>query len=299
MSHTPAPRRCDLHTHSTASDGTDPPEALAQFARDAGLDAFALTDHDTTAGLPAAQHAADALGIGFVPGIELSADPAFDQDAPARGTLHILGYGIQPDHPALAKLERWLRDVRADRNPGIVEKLNDLGLEIDYAEVQRAAQDEAGQAAVIGRPHIAQVMVQKGYAASIPDAFARYIGEGAAAHVRKDRLSPADAIDALHRARGLAVLAHPVQLRLADDDALPALVARLVELGLDGIEAQHSDHTESDVKRFQTLAQRFGLLTTGGSDYHGKRKDLRMGTPPVPMSVYDQLRNAHRARISC
>ena len=294
MSHESAPRTCDLHTHSTASDGTDPPDALAQLAKDAGLDAFALTDHDTTAGLRAAQQAADAIGIAFVPGIELSADPAFDDQAPARGTLHILGYGIDPADPALEKLQHWLRDARADRNPRIVERLRELGLDIDYAEVERAAQADGGQ--VVGRPHIAQVMVRHGYVKSIHEAFARYIGEGAAAHVRKDRLSPEDAIGAIHHAGGLAVLAHPVQLHTPDAGALEHLLARLVDLGIDGIETRHSDHTAADVKHFTALAERFHLLSTGGSDYHGARKGIGLGQPRVPLAVYDRLVAAQKAR---
>ncbi len=228
-------------------------------------------------------------GLAFVPGIELSADPSLlgaaandqlpaQEQPPAKGTLHILGYFVRHDDPELARLEQWLREARADRNPRIVERLNELGANITYEEVKQAA---GGQ--VIGRPHIAQVLVKKGYVKSVHEAFARYIGEGAAAHVRKDRLSAADAIAAIHHAGGLAVLAHPVQLHLPRPGDLPSMVARLAALGLDGIEARHSDHTAADVKQFEQLATRHGLIATGGSDYHGKRKTVALVGRACPL----------------
>ncbi|MFW6060437.1 MAG: PHP domain-containing protein [Phycisphaeraceae bacterium] len=285
-------RSCDLHLHSTASDGTDAPAALAALARDAGLSAFALTDHDTTAGLSDAAAAAEAIGIPFVPGIELSADPTLGGAAEARGTLHVLGYFVRHDDPQLQQLEEWLREARAQRNPRIIERLNELGVDIDNDEVEAVA---GGQ--VVGRPHIAQVLVKKGYVRSVHEAFARYIGEGAVAHVRKDRLAAADAIAAIHHAGGLAALAHPVQLHLPDPEELEPIVARLVMLGLDGIETHHSDHTAADVKRFERIAKRHGLVTTGGSDYHGTRKATHLGEPRVPLAVYEALVEAHRQRM--
>lgn len=292
---------CDLHMHSTASDGTDPPESLPTLAKDAGLAAIALTDHDTAAGLPACADAASRVGIAFVPGIELSADPRVaaslsETDAPgipATGTLHILGYFIRHDDPQLAKLEGWLREARAQRNPQIVSRLNQLGVKIDYDDVIELA---GGR--VVGRPHIAQVLVRKGYVKSIHEAFVRYLGEGAAAHVRKDRLAADRAIDAIHHAGGLAMLAHPVQLRLPRPAALEHLVARLKDLGLDGIETRHCDHSARDTAHFEDLANRFDLLTTGGSDYHGSRKTCRLNDSRVPYSAYEALLGAHTARAA-
>ncbi len=285
---------CDLHIHSTASDGTARPAELAVLAQRAGLAAIALTDHDTTAGLPECAQACAERNIAFVPGIELSADPgrirtgrsANDVNA-RRGTLHILGLFVRHDEPRLLKVQEKLLRARADRNPAIIAKLNELGVRIDEQEVI----DEAG-GQVVGRPHIAAVLLRKGYVKSIQDAFARYIGEGAAAYARKDRLSPDEAIDAIHRAGGLAMLAHPVQLRCESLDELRLLVRSLRDVGLDGIETRHSDHRPMDVEHFEELAVDLDLLTTGGSDYHGTRKSIALGSQQVPFEVYERLREA-------
>ncbi|MEM6853937.1 MAG: PHP domain-containing protein [Planctomycetota bacterium] len=297
---------CDLHLHSTASDGTDAPQDLPRLCQAAGLSAFALTDHDTTAGVAACADAARKLKIDFVPGIELSANPDLDGDGRPVGSLHLLGHFIDPDHPHLAEISERLRLARAERNPLIIEKLNQLGVRITYDEVLELAAPAPGNGAlgrgafasisseqvIVGRPHIGQVLVNKGYVKSIHEAFAKYIGSNGAAYARRDLLSAAEAIEAIHAAGGRATLAHPVQLELANDAELEHTVARLVDLGLDGIETRHSDHTAGDVKRFGRLAERFKLLTTGGSDYHGSRKSIALGSQRVPWSVYDQLRSA-------
>ncbi|MEO1237741.1 MAG: PHP domain-containing protein [Planctomycetota bacterium] len=284
---------CDLHLHSTASDGTDGPGDLAKLCRAAGLDAFALTDHDTTAGLAEAAAAARREKIGFVPGIELSADPDLAGTGVSRGTLHLLGYFIDADSPGLAELTARIHRARERRNPEIVERLDGLGVRISYDEVVSLARSlSPGRDPVVGRPHIAQVLVDKGYVKSIHEAFSRYLGAGGAAHVRRDRLSAAEAIQTLHAAGGLVSMAHPVQLKLADDAALERAVATLRDLGLDAIETRHSDHTPADVRRFDQLAERFGLLTTGGSDYHGSRKSVPLNQQRVSIAVYDRLRRA-------
>ncbi len=291
---------CDLHLHSTASDGTDPPRTLARLAQDAGLSAFALTDHDTTAGLAEAQTQAHALGLAFVPGIELSADPASilpnsDAEAapPVRSTLHILGYFIDNQAPGLTQTLSKLQDARAQRNPAMVQKLNELGIDLSYAEVQALAAEEG--AAVVGRPHIAQALLNRGEVSTIAEAFTRYLSATGLAHVRKDRLTAADAIAAIHDAGGLAVLAHFVQLRLPDD-TLDHAIHRLADLGLDGIETHHADHTPADRQRAQAYAQQYQLTCTGGSDYHGRRKPIALGSQDVPMDLYHQLRDAHARR---
>ncbi len=291
---------CDLHTHSTASDGTDAPEDLPTLAKQAGLSAIALTDHDTTAGLEAFLDAAKTARIKAVPGIELSADPAIlhpdtDPDSeqpPSVGTLHILGYFIQPGAPHLAEVQTQLREARAQRNPQMIARLNELGMDIHYDEVIEAADGH-----IIGRPHIGQVMMQKGYVKSIHEAFSRYLGGRGEAYVRKDRLSAEQAIQAIRDADGLAVLAHPTQLGLESASQLEHAVARLKTLGLDGIETRHSDHTPRDTESFTRLAKKIGLLTTGGSDYHGSRKTLTLGNPKIPYPVYEDLLEAHRQRI--
>jgi predicted metal-dependent phosphoesterase TrpH len=284
---------CDLHMHSTASDGQDAPETLARLAKKAGLSAIALTDHDTTAGLAAAAAAARRARIRFVPGIELSADPQLGSphaDA-RRGTLHILGMFIRHDAPSLKAIEARLLEARRQRNPQIVANLNALGVKITYDEVVALAPG------VVGRPHIAQVMVNKGYVKSIHEAFAKYIGEGKPAYARKDRLTAAQAIDAIHDAGGLAMLAHPVQLKL-DADELEHAVATLVKHGLDGIETQHSDHTAAMVEQYRALARQYDLLECGGSDYHGPRKPVELGSQRVAFDVYEALQAAWKAQAA-
>ncbi|MEM8738819.1 MAG: PHP domain-containing protein [Planctomycetota bacterium] len=300
---------CDLHMHSSASDGTDLPGDLPRLCRDAGLGAFALTDHDTTAGLAACGAAAGRLKIDFVPGIELSVDPDLDRaregrssGVPGQGTMHLLGYFVDPEHPPLVEIVERLRVARAERNPRIVEKLSEQGIRIDYGEVVAVAQGggrnagaERGVAEVepvIGRPHIAQVLLQKGYVKSIHEAFVKYLGVGGGAHVRRDRLAAAEAIEVIHTAGGVVSLAHPVQLRAADNAALEHTVSRLKLLGLDGIETGHSDHTPADVRRFTGLAQAMGLVATGGSDYHGSRKPIGLNSERVPIEVMYRLRDA-------
>lgn len=287
---------CDLHMHSTASDGTDAPEALPRLCQAAGLSGLALTDHDTTTGVAACAAAAKKLKLTFVPGIELSANPDLNETGTPVGSLHLLGHYIDPDHAHLSEITRRLGRARAERNPLIIEKLNGLGVRITYDEVlelaETGASPEAPAPVMVGRPHIGQVLVNKGYVKSIHEAFARYIGSNGAAYARRDLLGAAEAIEAIHAAGGLVTLAHPVHLAAADAAELEHTVARLVDMGLDGIETRHCDHTPGDVKRFERLAERFRLLTTGGSDYHGSRKSIALGSQRVPMAVCDRLSQA-------
>lgn len=302
---------CDLHTHSRASDGTDSPGDLPRLAKQAGLSAIALTDHDTTAGLTEFLDAAKKAKVKAVPGIELSADPAVLTDTngradpslrglrglrgrglPGRGSLHILGYFIRHDAPHLVQIEQRLRDARAQRNPEMIAKLNELGMDIEYDEVIALA-----GGGIVGRPHIGQVLMQKGYVKSIHEAFVKYLGQTGEAYVRKDRLSAKEAIAAIHDADGLAVLAHPTQLGIDSAAQLEHAVAGLKKLGLDGIETRHSDHTPSDTERFSKLTGKLGLLATGGSDYHGSRKTVVLGGQKVPFAVYESLLDAHGQRV--
>jgi len=293
--------RVDLHTHSTASDGTDSPADLPRLAKQAGLDGLALTDHDTTAGLAAAMTAAKKAGIRFVPGIELSivadpfaeASPLADNGPTDMGSIHLLGYHIQSDSNALMVIETRLRRARATRNPQIIEKLAKLGVRIDYDDVLTLAQagDESHGEHAVGRPHIAQLLVERGYVKSMHEAFARYLGPGAAAYVPRELPTADQAIAAIHAAGGVAVLAHPVHLGLSAAD-LEHHVARLADLGLDGVETQHSDHEPADTKRLNALAQRFDLLTTGGSDYHGSRKAIALGSVVAPDNTLEKLEEA-------
>jgi len=292
---------CDLHTHSTASDGTTPPNELAALAQSVGLSAIALTDHDTTAGLTACQEACHQAGIQFVPGIELSADPAqalhaSDINPPPRSTatLHILGLLIRHDAPSIADVHTRMLNARQQRNPKIIEKLNTLGVAIEYQEVLDLAEARNGR--IITRPHIAQVLVDKGYADSIKDAFERYLGSQGAAYIPRQRLDAHDAIGAIHQAGGLAILAHPVQLRIADAVQLERFVAHLQTQGLDGIETRHSDHRPEQTRQFQTIADKLSLLTSGGSDFHGPSRPAALGSQRVPYEVYLRLYEAHQQR---
>jgi predicted metal-dependent phosphoesterase TrpH len=276
----------DLHIHSTASDGTDTPAALAKLAQAVGLGAIALTDHDTTAGLRRCATACSKAGIDFVPGIELSADPAAVRgDGESHGTLHILGYFIDPQHADLQVIELRLREARAKRNPEMIDRLRELGVNITYDQVV-----ELAGSGVVGRPHIAQVLLQKGYVRSIHEAFERYIGQRAPAHVRKDRLHPDDAIATINACGGVAVLAHPIQLGLDDPGDLDHAVAKLIDMGLAGIETHHIDHDAAQVQLCTTIAQRRRLLVTGGSDYHGSRKAVHLGEIGVDQSTFQTLR---------
>lgn len=274
----------DLHSHSTASDGTLSPTAVADLARQSGLSAWALTDHDTVAGVAQAAARAAELGIDFLPGIEISAE------FPNPGTMHILGYGIDPHSPVLQELTRRLIEGRDNRNPRIIEKLRQLSVSITMEEVENEA---GGQ--VVGRPHIAAVLQRKGYVSSIKQAFDKYLAPGGLAYFDKERLTPASALRMIHDSGGLPVLAHPVQLRTATDGELERIVKDLKDMGLAGIEVIHSDHDASLVDKFSKIADRMGLLKTGGSDFHGmNKKDIRLGVANgrrVPRALYEALRD--------
>ena len=272
----------DLHAHSTASDGTLSPTELVRTAKDAGLTGIALTDHDTVAGCAEAADVARALGVEFIPGIEISAE------YPRPGTMHLLGYGIDPADPALATLTQTLLAGREGRNERIVARLQTLGVAITLQEVLARA------AGTVGRPHIAGVLVAKGYASSTQQAFSKYLGQGGSVYEDKETMTPARAIEMIRRAGGVAVLAHPVQLKKENFAQLANEVKALADSGLGGIECIHSDHREAMVAELSELADRFGLVKTGGSDYHGGSKPhIRLGYAGgrrVPREWFDTLR---------
>jgi predicted metal-dependent phosphoesterase TrpH len=272
----------DLHSHSTASDGTLAPEEVARLAKRSDLSGFALTDHDTIAGIAPAAAEAKKLGIDFLPGIEISAS------FPHPGTLHILGYGIDPNSDVLHDLTRQLIAARDNRNPQIIARLNELGVSVTMNEVE----EQAG-GGVTGRPHIAAVLLKKGYVNSIKQAFDRYLGQGAPAFFDKERLPPERAFDLIRQSRGLAVLAHPLQLRAQNDAQLDRMVKDLVDMGLAGIEVIHSDHDAAWVQKCTQLAERYNLLKTGGSDFHGSnKKDIALGVANgrrIPREWMDEL----------
>jgi predicted metal-dependent phosphoesterase TrpH len=272
----------DLHCHSTASDGTLPPREVVRLARDSELAGLALTDHDTVAGVAEAQDEARKLGLTFIPGIEISCS------YPPPGTMHILGYGVDPESEVLREMTRRLIGARDERNPKIIAKLNALGVAITMEEMEREA---GGQ--VVGRPHIAAVLARKGYVSSIKQAFDKYLGQGAPAFFDKERLDAKRALELIRQSKGLPVLAHPVQLRASNDAELERVVKDLADLGLAGIETIHSDHDAALVEKYTKLAERFGLLQTGGSDFHGtNKKAIALGRARgrrIPREMMDQL----------
>jgi predicted metal-dependent phosphoesterase TrpH len=242
-----------------------------------------LTDHDTVAGVAEAAAEAAKVGIDFLPGIEISAD--FPQPA----TMHILGYGIDPQSPVLADMTRRLIEGRDNRNPQIIKKLNELRISITMEEVER----EAG-GKVIGRPHIAAILLRKGYVSSIKQAFDKYLAPGGLAYFDKERLSPREALEMIHQSGGVSVLAHPVQLRPLNDGELERIIKDLKDLGLMGLEVIHSDHGPGHIEKYSKLADRFGLIKTGGSDFHGtNKKDIQLGIANgrrVPRELFQALR---------
>ena len=272
----------DLHTHTTASDGTLSPSELVRAAARRGVRVLAVTDHDSTDGLrDALAEAEQHRPLTIVPGLEINCDVPGAE-------VHVLGYLV--DHEA-AWFQDFLREQRAERVARvhrIAARLAELGLPIDPAEVFAIVKEGAA-----GRPHVAQVMVQRGYVKSVREAFDRYLHVNGPANVPRKRLTPAEAVRIIRRARGVPVFAHP---GLADRDAL---IPELVEAGLMGIEAIYAEHSAAQTAHYQDLCRRHGLIATGGSDYHGERSGRTnpLGHPPVPMSVYVELKDAaQRAR---
>jgi predicted metal-dependent phosphoesterase TrpH len=263
-------RFVDLHAHSTASDGSATPTGLVAAARQAGLAAIALTDHDTIGGLREAIAAARGSDLRVVPGVELSAvDPS--------GETHLLGLHLSDLDSIDAQL-RELREMRRTRAERIVQRLNALGVAVTMDEV--LVQSAGG---AIGRPHVARALVAKGFAPDLRTAFDRFLGAGRPAFVQKDRLSLADAIGIVHRGGGIAVLAHPGASATADR------LKALATLGLDGVEVRHPSHDDAEIGRIMGLTERLGLLPSGGSDWHGQVDGARcLGAMRVPAEWLDR-----------
>lgn len=271
----------DLHTHTCMSDGTGAPSDNVRLAKEAGLHAVAVTDHDTVAGLEEALETGRALGITVVPGVEISASENGKD-------IHVLGYYMDTKNTLfLSRLEE-LRQVRDRRNELMLERLRELGFAITLDEVLARRGQEKLEDSTVGRPHIAQVLVDKGYARSQKDAFDRLIGENGIAYVNPKRITPETAIAWIHEAGGAAVLAHP---GLYGNDAL---VERLAAGLLDGIEANHSDHSPEEVEKYRSIARHCNLIATAGSDYHGERGGVvfhgALGSRRVETGVLVQLR---------
>jgi 3',5'-nucleoside bisphosphate phosphatase len=264
----------DLHAHTTASDGTFTPRELVVLAKKNGLAAVAVTDHDTTGGLQEALQAGRELGVEVVPGIEISTE--FEGRE-----VHVLGYFYDPENDALQELTQRMRDDRLTRMDRMIDKLNAAGLDITRDEVL-----EESKGGAIGRPHIARVLMNKGYVANIPEAFDKYLGSGKIGYVERLKLTPEHAVEVILGAGGVPVVAHP---GLFDKDYL---FDTLVPLGLVGLEASHPDHPEEKRTHYKALAQHHGLIATGGSDFHGGGAEHRgdLGTVRVPLDTVEQLK---------
>jgi predicted metal-dependent phosphoesterase TrpH len=241
----------DLHTHSTASDGLLSPARLVALATERGLRVLALTDHDTTDGLAEAQAAADAAGLRFIPGVELSTHVE-------AGEVHVLGYFIDPANSALRAALAQFREAREGRAATIVERLTAAGAPI---QLERVLSFASGS---IGRPHVARALVEAGHATSINDAFERGLVRGRPGYVERYRLTPADAVRLIRAAGGVPVLAHP---HSADD--LAQLLPELVAAGLAGIECYYGDYDDARKRSYLALAARYDLVPSGGTDFHG------------------------------
>jgi hypothetical protein len=272
--------RIDLHTHSTHSDGTFGPAELVRLAAERDLQVVALTDHDTTNGLPEALATGLEVGVQVVPGVEFSAEYL--------GTsVHILCYWMDEEDRALQLELRRLREDRYRRGELMVEKLGSLGLPVEFERVREIAGD-----ATIVRPHIAQAMVEAGVVASEKEAFDRYIGDGGPAHVAKHALDPLDAVALIEDAGGVCALAHPGMW--GDQSSVPdELIERMAAAGMRGLEVDHPDHTPEARERYRALADRLGLIATGGSDCHGSRYDpVRLGSSLCDPRAFVALRDA-------
>jgi predicted metal-dependent phosphoesterase TrpH len=272
----------DLHCHSTASDGTLPPREVVRLAKSLDLSGLALTDHDTVAGCADARDEAAKLGIDFLPGIEISCEYT------RPGTMHLLGYGVDPDSAVLRDLTRRLIEGRSARNVKIVKSLNDQGVAITLEEV--LAQAAGG---TVGRPHFAAILERKGYVSSKQQAFDKYLGQTGSAYADKETVTPRRAIEMIRQSQGVAVLAHAFQLRKENFAQLETEVKNLVDFGLSGIEIIHSDHDDAYIAELTRLAEKFHLLKTGGSDFHGSNKSqIQLGLARgrrIPREMFDAL----------
>lgn len=267
--------KVDLHMHSTASDGCLSPIELVRKSAELGVTIIALADHDTVDGIAPALAAAKAFPwLKVIPSVEISTDVP-------HGEAHVLGYFIDYTDPELLVRLEGMRNSRRERGQKMVAKLRDLGVNIEWQRVQEIAGSGS-----IGRPHIAQAMLEEGYTASIKEAFTNYIGRDSPAYVERQKMTPLEAVEIILRAKGLPVLAHP--LTINDPEAM---VIELKKAGLVGIEAYYDGYTADEVSRLVSLANRYNLIATGGSDYHGLEliNETMIGGTDVPMESAEQL----------
>ena len=277
----------DLHIHSTASDGSLSPLEILSLAKDLNLGAIAITDHDTIDGVKDAISCGIPPSLKFLTGVEISAEPP--PSFPFSGSLHILGYAIDLNDTFLSQTLSVLQESRRNRNPRILELLSNLGIELTLDELRNEAGD-----CQLGRPHIAQLMVAKGFVKSVNEAFKKYLGNDKPAYVDKYRIDCDRAIQIITNAGGIPVLAHPYLIPMKNEKMLEALIVTLKEMGLKGIESYYPEHPPGLIARYNEMADRYNLLTTGGTDFHGSIKpEIKMGSGKgdlyIPYQLYKNL----------
>jgi len=263
----------DLHLHTSASDGRLNPAELVELAAARGLKVIAITDHDSTAGIDAAFEAAKAFpSLTVIPGVEINTDIP-------NGEVHILGYFIDYHQPDLQRTLATLRGARLDRAKKMVAKLEGLGISIEWERVLQLAKGGA-----VGRPHIAQAMYENGYVGSFQEAFDRYLGRNGPVYVERYRLTPLEAVELVVQVKGLPVLAHPAELADLED-----LLTQFQKAGLVGLEAYYNGYPIQTVRELVALANKHGLIASGGSDFHGNENDAPLGSVYVPLNAAQQL----------
>ncbi len=274
--------RVDLHVHSTASDGSYSPEALVELAKEQGLSAIAITDHDTVSGFAAAEAKGKDMGIEVVPGIEISTKYG--------GPIHILGYYIDINSEKLKPVLDWVIHDRDERNRKIAEKMAADGLPVSYDRMR----ERFGE--VIGRPHFARILVELGLARNTRDAFDRFVEKGQKYYLPRNFLSIERSVEIIREAGGIPVLAHPFQYKL-DDSGLREIIEHCKDYGLMGMECRYSGYSQEQSDYLEALAEEYSLIKTGGSDFHGISKpDIRLGDGKGGLNVpYEFLENLKAA----
>lgn len=276
--------RGDFHCHSTASDGILSPTDVVKLAYDEGVRVLALTDHDSTQGIAEARRAAEAYDdFTLIPGVELGTD------IPG-GEVHVLGFYLEPDDAGLQATLEKLREGRKGRGEGIVNKLREMGIDVTWEQVKRFAGGGA-----VGRPHVAQALVEGGHVATVKEAFDKYIARNGPAYVEREKMTPAEAVETIVKLGGVPCIAHPRDLEDPD-----GVLAELKEAGLVGMEVYYKDYAPDEVERLRLAAERFDLIPWGGSDYHGlhgpdEPNPGGMHTP-MPEASIDALLALGRAR---
>lgn len=273
--------KVDLHIHTTASDGRLSPSEVVKRAAELGMKAIAITDHDTVNGIDEAMtEARKHAGLIVIPGVEMGADVP-------RGEMHVLGYFVDPYSGTLCRKLEMLRNSRAVRSKKIVVRLAEMGIQLNWEHVVSIA-----GGASIGRPHIAQAILERGYVTVIQEAFDRYIGDDSPAYVEREKLGPTETVELIAKTGGLPVLAHSAETENIDD-----VVQELKASGLVGLEVHYKDYDLETRERLAEVAKRYGLIQCGGSDYHGfEVEGNEIGRCDVPIETVNQLVALQRSR---